>query len=163
MENELVILSSVLEDNSSDDSPSMTKGRNSIPLDDESWVLSPKGSTTQCEFKRYSIQGLTSIEPWGSVPNSWEKPPASRSPVGRWQRGRSAGKNTPWVITDVQYMHACQCCKLHRILMLLCAQREIISTFSHKATNSIFTSFSGVRVICKNADRRNMISLCSHH
>lgn len=163
MENELAILRIALKDSSSDDSPLRTKGKNSIPLDDESWVPSPKGSTTQCEFKGYSIQGLTSTEPWGSVLSCWEEPLASRSPAGSWQRWRSGGKSILWVTVGTQCMHTHHCCQLHYILVLHCTKTEVNCVFSNKATNTFFASFLLVYVIYKNANRGNMISLCSYH
>lgn len=147
MENELAILRIALKDSSSDDSPSRTKGRNSIPLDDESWVLSPKGSTTQYGFKGYSIQGLTSTEPWGSVLSSWEEPLASRSRAGSWQRRRNGGRSTLWVTMGTQCMHAHRCCQLYYILVLHCTKTEVNCIFSNKATNSFFASFLLVYVI----------------
>lgn len=130
--------SSVLKDSRSDDSPSRTEDRNSIPLDDESWVLSLKGSTAQGKFKGYHIYNLTSTVPWGSMPSSGKSllPEDVQRAPGR--SGEVKTQSSPWVITNAQCSHATQCFQLHRISMLHWGKAGICCIFSSKIA---YTSF----------------------
>jgi len=130
--------SSVLKDSRSDDSPSRTEDRNSIPLDDESWVLSLKGSTTQGKFKGYHIHNLTSTVPWGSMPSSGKSLLPEGVQQGPGRGGELQAQSTPWVITDAQCSHPTQCFQLHHTSMLHWGKEGICCIFSSKMAHTFF-------------------------